>query len=130
MARVSASAVNRTDLGLRLRPLLDKARLEESDSLWAGKLVEPDWVDPNYLTRILAVASKAYLLELRSIYIVGHSRKHIDPSRFVFRDVPDPDPCFHNRTISRQFIVSFSDDISILIYTVDCSVDQPPWISV
>ena len=130
MARVSASAVGHTDLSHRLRPLLDKARLEDSDSLWAGKLVEPDWVDPNYLMRIPAVASKAFLLQLRSIYTVGRSRKHIGSCRFVSRAVPDPDPSHHNRTISRQFVVSFSDDIIILTHIVDCSANQPPWKSV
>ena len=44
--------------------------------------------------------------------------------------MPDPDPCFHERTSSRQFILSFSDDIRILTYAFDCSVDQPPLISV
>ena len=130
MARVSASAVGHPDLSHRLRPLLDQARLEDSDSLWAGKLVEPDWVDPNYLMRIPAVASKAFLPQLHSIYTVGRSRKHFDPNRFVSRAVPDPDPSSHKQTISRQIVVSFNDNISIIIHIVDCSDDQPPWKSV
>ena len=130
MARVSASAVSHTDLSHRLRPVLDRARLEDSDSLWAGKLVEPDWVDPNYLMRIPAVASKAFLPQLHSIYTVGRSCTHFDTSRFVSRTVPAPDPGAHKQTITRKFVVSFNDDISVLTHTVDCSVDQPPWKSV
>ena len=130
VARVSASAVAHPDLSHRLRPSLDQARLEDSDSLWAGKLVEPDWVDPNYLMRIPAVASKAFLLQLHSIYTVGRGRKHFGSDRFVSRDVPDPDPSFHNKTISRRFVVSFNDDITILTHIVDCSYSQPTWTSI
>ncbi len=130
MARVSASAVSHTDLNQRLRPVLDQARLEDSDSLWAGKLVEPDWVDPNYLMRIPAVASKAFLPQLRSIYTVGRSHRRLKSFSSVSRTVPSPDPSALIQNITRDFVVSFDDNISIHKHIIDCNGNQPPWKSV
>ena len=103
------------------RPSFDQSILEDDFSLASSRLLEPGWVDPEYVAVVSRMCQVHVPHSLKSILVMNRkfrSRSHIPTKSIRFS--------FHGVTSERDVFVSFCTDRELFTFEVE-DFNGKPW---